>query len=282
MKTITKLKIAKVLSFVLLFIFRLKQLRISLRSDITYKLDLKQGIDLAIFIFGGFQKKISHTLIKIIIRSKNKKKFSVLDIGSNIGDKTLSLARNLFINNIKNFMIYSIEPTEFAINKQIENLNLNKKYKSKIRLLKFFFQNQKKKVSSSFSSWNLYKKNNIIHGGQNKLFHKDTKVIKLDDFITIKKISNILVIKLDVDGNELDVLQSGKKFLLNNSPVILMEFSPSALEKKNVLFEDFFSFVESINYLIYDLNFKKIFKENLYIKNNSSIDILLIKNLKKH
>jgi FkbM family methyltransferase len=282
MKTITKLKIAKVLSFVLLFIFRLKQLRISLRNDITYKLDLKQGIDLAIFIFGGFQKKISHTLIKIIIRSKNKKKFSVLDIGSNIGDKTLSLARNLFINNIKNFMIYSIEPTEFAINKQIENLNLNKKYKSKIRLLKFFFQNQKKKVSSSFSSWNLYKKNNIIHGGQNKLFHKDTKVIKLDDFITIKKISNILVIKLDVDGNELDVLQSGKKFLLNNSPVILMEFSPSALEKKNVLFEDFFSFVESINYLIYDLNFKKIFKENLYIKNNSSIDILLIKNLKKH
>jgi FkbM family methyltransferase len=43
-----------------------------------------------------------------------------------------------------------------------------------------------------------------------------------------------LVIKLDVDGNELDVLKSGKKFLIKNSPVILMEFSPSALEKKKL------------------------------------------------
>ena len=38
--------------------------------------------------------------------------------------------------------------------------------------------------------------------------------IRLDDFIKNNKINNILLIKIDVDGNELDVLQSAKKFFI--------------------------------------------------------------------
>jgi FkbM family methyltransferase len=277
MKTINKIKIAKILSFILIKILRLKSTIIVNRGNIKYKLDLKQGIDLSIFIFGSFQKKITDTLTKIISLNKGKENFSILDIGSNIGDKSLSLARNLLNNNITNFMIYSIEPTAFAINKQIENLNLNNKFKHKIKLFTFFFTNKKKKIKKTFSSWNLYSKNNIVHGGQNKSFHKETKCISLDKFIVQNKIYNTLAIKLDVDGNELDVLRSGKNFLLKNRPLILMEYSPSALKAKKVLMKDFFSFIKSINYSIQDLNLKKIVN-NINVQNNSSIDILLVSN----
>ena len=277
MKTINKIKVAKILSFVLIKILRLKSTIIVNRRNIKYKLDLKQGIDLSIFIFGSFQKKITDTLTKVISLNKGKENFSILDIGSNIGDKSLSLARNLLNNNITNFMIYSIEPTAFAINKQIENLNLNNKFKHKIKLFPFFFTNKKKKIKKTFSSWNLYSKNNIVHGGQNKSFHKETKCISLDKFIVQNKIYNTLAIKLDVDGNELDVLRSGKNFLLKNRPLILMEYSPSALKVKKVLMKDFFSFIESINYSIEDLNFKKIVN-SINVQNNSSIDILLVSN----
>lgn len=82
-------------------------------------------------------------LTKIIINKKNQKFFSVLDIGSNIGDKSLSLAKNLLNKKIKNFLIYSIESTEFAINKQIENLNLNKELKKKIKIFPLFLLMQK-------------------------------------------------------------------------------------------------------------------------------------------
>lgn len=240
MKTINKIKIAKILSFILIKILRLKSTRIVNRGNIKYKLDLKQGIDLSIFIFGSFQKKITDTLTKVISLNNGKENFSILDIGSNIGDKSLSLVRNLLNNNITNFMIYSIEPTAFAINKQIENLNLNNKFKHKIKLFPFFFTNKKKKIKKTFSSWNLYSKNNIVHGGQNKSFHKETKCISLDKFVVQNKIYNTLAIKLDVDGNELDVLRSGKNFLLKNRPLILMEYSPSALKAKKVLMKDFF------------------------------------------
>ena len=87
----------------------------------------------------------------------------------------------------------------------------------------------------------------------------------------------LLLIKVDVDGNELDVLYSAKSFLLKNSPYVVMEFSPSALKSKGVLIENFYNYIKSINYSIYDLNFKKI-KNQIAVATNSSTDILLIKN----
>jgi hypothetical protein len=276
MQTIKKIVIAKIISFILLKVFRFKTIQLINRKGINYKLDLRQGIDLSIFIFGSFQNKITNIITRIILSKKNKKSFSVLDIGSNIGDKSMSLAKNLLNYNVKNFLIYSIEPTEFAINKQKENLDLNLNLKEKIKIFSFFFTNKKNKIKEAFSSWDLFENNNIIHGGQKKLFSKNTKSICLDDFIKHNKINNILLIKIDVDGNELDVLHSAKKFLLKNSPYIIMEFSPSALKAKGVLVKNFYKFIKILNYSIYDFDLKKI-TNHILVSNNSSIDILLIK-----
>lgn len=277
MQTIKKIKLAKILSFILLKIFRFKTIQFVNRKGINYKLDLQQGIDLSIFIFGSFQNKIINVLTKIILKKKNKRHFSVLDVGSNIGDKSLSLAKILLNNNVTNFSIYSIEPTEFAINKQKKNLDLNENLKEKIKIFSLFFTNRKNKINKTFSSWNLYGNNNIIHGGQKKLFSKNTVSISLDNFVKKNNLNNILLIKIDVDGNELDVLYSAKSFLLKNSPYVVMEFSPSALKSKGVLIENFYNYIKSINYSIYDLNFKKITNQ-IAVATNSSTDILLIKN----
>ena len=278
MQTIKKIKLAKILSFIFLKIFRFKTIQLVNRKGISYKLDLQQGIDLSIFIFGSFQNKISDILTRIILKNENKRPFSVLDIGSNIGEKSLSLAKNLLNNNITNFFIYSIEPTEFAIKKQKKNLDLNKNLKAKIKIYPLFITSQKNRINEAYSSWNLYEKNNTIHGGQKKLFSKNTKSISLDNFIKNNNINNISLIKIDVDGNELDVLYSAKKFLLKNSPYIIMEFSLSALKSKGILIKNFYSYIKRINYSIYDLNFKKI-KNQISLSKNSSIDILLIKNI---
>jgi FkbM family methyltransferase len=277
MQTNKKIILAKILSFILLKILKFKVTQTVNRKGINYKLNLRQGIDLSIFIFGSFQNKITNILTKIILNKKKTNFFSVLDIGSNIGDKSLSLAKNLLNRKIKNFLIYSIEPTEFAINKQKKNLNLNKELKTKIRIFPFFITNTKNKIKEAFSSWDLFEDNNIIHGGQKKLFSKDAKSIRLDNFIQSNKIKNVLLIKIDVDGNELDVLYSAKKFLIKKNPYIIMEFSQSALKAKGVSIKNFYKFIKSINYSIYDLNFKKITK-NILMPINSSIDILLMKN----
>ena len=71
-------------------------------------MDLSEGIDLSIFLFGSFQGKIVKSIVNFIVKNKTKtnKIFNIIDIGSNIGDKSLSLARNLIDKKIKNFKIF--------------------------------------------------------------------------------------------------------------------------------------------------------------------------------
>ena len=65
MQTNKKIILAKILSFILLKIFKFKVTQIVNRKGINYKLNLRQGIDLSIFIFGSFQNKIN-TILHII------------------------------------------------------------------------------------------------------------------------------------------------------------------------------------------------------------------------
>ena len=55
----------------------------------------------------------------------NNKKINIIDVGSNIGDKSLTITRFLLNLRIRNFKIFSIEPTEFAI-KQFKNMKQSK------------------------------------------------------------------------------------------------------------------------------------------------------------
>ena len=50
---------------------------------------------------------------------------------TNIGDKSLLLSSKLINLGIKNFKIFSIEPTDYAFKKQTININLNKTLKKK-------------------------------------------------------------------------------------------------------------------------------------------------------
>ena len=119
MKTIYKIKVAKLI-FNILMLCGINQKQLLRRSSINWNLDLSEGIDLSIYIFGSFQNDVSSSILKLVkkIVKNNNDKINFIDVGSNIGDKSLFFARNLLNQNIQNFQVHSIEPTEFAFNKQ--------------------------------------------------------------------------------------------------------------------------------------------------------------------
>ena len=93
MKTVTKIKFAKIIFYLISF-FGIKQRRISQRNLIKWNLDLSEAIDLSIFLTGSFQGNIVKSITKLIIKKKlYSKKINIIDIGSNIGDKSLSLCK---------------------------------------------------------------------------------------------------------------------------------------------------------------------------------------------
>ena len=155
MKTITKVNIAKLI-FHTLSIMGFNKKRLVKRNSINWELDLSEGIDLSIFLFGHFQNEITKSIFSMIrnVRKYDKKLISIIDVGSNIGDKSLSLTKKLIDYKINNFKIFSIEPTEFAYQKQLKNLKLNSSLKKKLTYINYIFQIRKKEKKAHIRAGN--------------------------------------------------------------------------------------------------------------------------------
>tara|TARA_Y100000741_G_C18236345_1_gene551860 strand:- start:514 stop:1356 length:843 start_codon:yes stop_codon:yes gene_type:complete len=277
MKTKTKIFIAKIIFNILIFL-GFKKKNLVKRNSIFWKLDISEGIDLSIFLFGSFQNKLVKSISDYILNYKKRGNFFfyIIDIGSNIGDKSLSLAKNLKRKNFKKFQIYSIEASDYAFNKQKENININPELKNRIKLFKFFVSDQKNKPKNIYSSWQLDKNKNThkIHKGSLKKINEYTKTVSLDDFIKKNKIKRKLILKLDVDGYEMSVLKSSIKTLKKFKPIIFMEYAPYLFKENGLNIKDFLNFVKKNYYSLYDLDFKKL--DRVHVNEGSSIDIVLI------
>lgn len=271
MKTKQKIFFAKLIFWFLSFL--LPQKIQVLRKNIRWNLDLSEAIDLHIFLFGGFETEIVKCAKKLELNKFN----NIIDIGANFGVQTLQIA-----DEFKNSKVFSIEPTNYAYEKLLKNLSLNKNLKRNIMTYNLFLGSvNQQKPDTIYSSWNLNSENSkhIAHLGEKK----DTKNAKsktLDEFIFENQIHDLDFIKLDVDGYEYYVLQGGFNFLKKKKPPIFMELAPYLYEEYGYTKEMILDLIKSLNYEFYDLkNLKKIFNidsEIDKIKHGSSINILLM------
>lgn len=140
-----------------------------------------------------------------------------IDVGANIGNHTLYF-RNSFNK------IYSFEPHP----KTYKLLQLNTEDMPNIEIFNFGLSNLKKKKNILFESVQ-----NVAGEGFNDENNKGREVLfeRFDDLYDFKNL--ISFIKIDVEGNELDVLKSMKKNLENNSPIISLEFDMKNFNNNN-------------------------------------------------
>ena len=272
MRTKYKILIAKTLSKFIRFIISEKQTVI--RNKIKWNLDLNEGIDLSIYLFGNSEKKINN--LRKIFKKKNQS-LTFLDIGANIGSVSLIIA-SMFDNS----KVFAIEPTSYAFNKLTKNIKLNQQLIKRVHARQLFLTNNKK-PSSVWSSWNfseIDKKHNKHFGTLKKV--KKNSYLKLDEFIDNEHLTKIDFIKLDVDGYELDVLKSGEKFLKKNNPVIFMEIAPYLYPEFGYNCHDLINFLEQMRYNFFDENLREIdsiYKHVNAIQDGSTQNLFLLKDL---
>lgn len=269
MKTKSKIIIAKIISKLITFFISKNQTVI--RNKIQWNLNLDEGIDLSVFLFGTSERKIFN-LNKLF--PKKDASLVIIDIGANIGSVSLLMAK-IF----RNSKVFAIEPTNYAYNKLSINLDLNDDLKNKVFLRQLFITNSKK-PQRVWSSWNFQKSNDKHqkHMGTLKEI-KQNSYIGLEKFIKDENLTNIDFIKLDVDGYELDVLKSGEKFLIKNKPIIFIEIAPYLYPEFGYSCEELIRFIKTLNYNFYDENLRKvsdIFNVINNIKDVSSKNFFLI------
>ncbi|RPH04824.1 MAG: FkbM family methyltransferase [bacterium TMED46] len=138
---------------------------------------------------------------------KNIESGIIFDLGAHNGD-TAKLYQSYF----PKYKIYSFEPSpksyDYLSSRFIDNPNIN------IINQAMGCKNETRKLYlSNFPNLNSLHKPNERSWGFKDEKSIDVETITLDDFCSVKKINHIDILKLDVQGSELDILKGGIKYL---------------------------------------------------------------------
>jgi FkbM family methyltransferase len=275
MKTTTKIQLAEsILKIIFTMNPRLKEKPEILikRKNIFWKLDIMEGIDLSILLFGGFE------LDSMRIYKKLSKVGDIVffDVGANIGSHSLLLASM----SSKNSSIHSFEPTDYAFKKLIKNISLNKKLSSKISPNQVFLSSNNANIPNTiYSSWKLLgrevEKHRLHHGLMKST--NGAKCISMDWYCQHHRLDRVDFIKLDVDGYEFDVLQGAKNLIKLYLPVFLFEYAPYVHQENGNNPKDILNFFKDYNYKIfYANNLKEINNFNINIRKGESKNLIAI------
>jgi FkbM family methyltransferase len=170
---------------------------------------------------------------------------TILDVGANAGQ--FALAAALHFPEAK---IYSFEPLPDVFDQLLENTNR----KQNIKVFNCalgnrngripFFRNEYTRLSSSLK---IHDKNNHLRYNQDLTSLTEVELVKLDDLVTLLDMKSPSLLKIDVQGMEIDVL-NGCTNLLPRIDFILCEAALVKLYDNQPLFDDIHCFMRNTEY----------------------------------
>jgi FkbM family methyltransferase len=244
LSTAQKVCIARALSRCLLLMGVQRHQRV-VRRGIRFELDLAEGIDLSIFLFGTFQRHVVGLIERFAARDG-----IVIDVGANIGAIALPAAAVVTAGHV-----YAIEPTEFAFAKLLKNIASNPQLAARITPVKTFFGETGKAASTlvAHSSWPLVGAivgtHPVHHGVPMQAVCGQTT---LDRFVLERNLAAVALVKIDTDGHEFTVLKGALQCLARHRPVVIFEACEYLMQAPSAVFEDFERLFRSCSYGIHE------------------------------
>lgn len=196
------------------------------RGGIGWRLDLREGIDFAIFLLGAFERRTVAAYRRLIRPGS-----VVIDIGANIGAHTLPLAACVGPTG----RVVAVEPTRNAFERLSEQVKLNPELAPRITLRQAMLMGspQATLAEKIYASWPLATPNEAHpgHGGVGVPTTGAT-VTTLDDLVAELGLESVDCLKIDVDGHEVEVLRGASETLKRFKPLIFFEHSPYGIAEK--------------------------------------------------
>jgi FkbM family methyltransferase len=213
------------------------------RHGVKYLLDLREGIDFALFM-DFFEKSTLKTLTRLVHPG-----MTVLDIGANIGAHALQLARLVGPRG----RVIAFEPTRYAYTKLLKNLELNPELRERLvaEQIMLVSSGDTVPVDSLYSSWPLTSTEgkHPFHCGQKKGLD-GSKAISLDTYISKQRMHSVNIVKMDVDGFECDILRGASQVIREFQPVFIMELCPYALDENGASLEEILDLLKTECYIL--------------------------------
>lgn len=239
--TRVKLFIARILYLFLHMLLR-ENNHLIRRKGISYQVDLSEGVDLSLFLFGNFQNHVTN--LKYV---QLKDDAVVFDVGANIGSMAFRFAQK-----VPRGHVYAFEPTDFAFNKLLKNLALNPHFAKRITPVQLFLSDQTKSdhQMQAYASWKVdgnASQTHPLHGGAVKSA-PSVPAVTLDDYCLTNRIQRVDLIKIDTDGHEFGVLRGARRTVEKNRPYIIFEIGLYVLKEQNIEFEQIYTYFSGYDY----------------------------------
>jgi FkbM family methyltransferase len=236
-----KLGVARVLYWGVRVVMRGDRHRIR-RGGIRYDVDLSEGIDLSLFLFGRFQ---SHVLEQA--RHRLDRSAVIFDVGANFGSMTLPLARV-----VPDGKVYAFEPTEYAFRKLERNVTLNPELADRIVLVRSFLSDSADPDHGmhAYSSWKVDRWHSTAHPLHGGLL-KDAGSVgatTIDAFCAADEVTRVDFIKIDTDGYEYRVLRGGRQTIGRHRPILVFELAQYVMEEHGITFDTYHDYFSPMGY----------------------------------
>jgi FkbM family methyltransferase len=266
-----KIGIAKVL-YVFVSTFYGKKPRTITQDGIKYEVDITEGIDLSLFLFGNFQKHVTHN--KLVNLPKDA---TIIDIGANFGVMSLQFAKAS-----PEGKVYSFEPTHYALGKLKRNLELNPELAKHIEVINSFLSAKSSANAEikAYSSWKVNDEKSDDMHPEHKGAAKSTEGVgsmTLDDFCKSKQLARLDFIKIDTDGHEYEILQGAKETIAKYTPQLIFEIGLYVMTEKSIDFSFYSNYFKELGYKMYDSTTTDIItfeNHKKYIPKKGTIDII--------
>lgn len=227
---------------------------------LKYPGDFDCFIDWSVFYYGAYAKNELTMLGQLIKASHGE---SILDIGGNVGHHSL-----FFSTFGKN--VHAFEPFAAVYKKLEEKIRVNN---TKNMILHKIALGEKNEVRTFYPS----SSNNTGTGSfinENSIAKPtDFRIFNGDEYLTAKRINNICLIKIDVEGFEVPVLKGLKHTVEKERPIVFFEWSQGNFSPKNDFFPqnyDFFIFyhAQPKHFFLSDQNPKLVRLKNSFSEGN--------------
>lgn len=173
-----------------------------------------------------------------------------LDIGANIGAFSLAAA-----DIVSRGEVHAFEPSVYHTEKLYANLLLNQLLNISVHAVA---------LSNVEGTSNLYfpkGTGTLQNTGMASQFPFDyahsrverIKTVRLDDYLEAHDIRKVDVIKVDVEGAELNVLLGGIKTICHHRPHILMEVNHDHLSRANCSAQEIITFWQDLDYELFKI-----------------------------
>lgn len=201
-------------------------------DGVKYKLDPRDHVMSQIYLRGVYEKNTIRHLLKLI-----KPGDIFVDVGTNIGAYSLVIGKNLPTGKVISF-----EPNPKALAFLEENIKLNKLNNIQVNKMGLSDKNETAVLfTPSLTTASINKHQN---SGEKSTIELTT----LDEFCEKNNITNIDILKIDIEGHEFKCLEGAKDIISKSKKMILiMEIDDNCLNigmKK----EDLFNYVIQLGF----------------------------------